>query len=64
MKPIEQRLARLERAHGAGWEAYRHVPPEQWPDAALLAFLGLPVDASDADLQRIIDEEPEAEPKP
>lgn len=29
---------------------------KDWPDAALLAFLNLPADASDADLARIIEE--------
>ena len=53
MKPIEVRLQRLERGHGAGWEAFRHVPPAQWPDAALWAFLGLPASTSDAVLERI-----------
>ena len=54
MKPIELRLHRLERARGAGWEAFQHVPPAQWPDAALWAFLGLPDSTTDAELARII----------
>jgi hypothetical protein len=29
------------------------MPLDQWPDAALLAFLGLPADVPDADLLRI-----------
>ncbi len=60
MKPIEARIIRLERAGGTGWEAFRHVPLEQWPDAALWAFLGLPESTSDAELQRIVDTAPEA----
>jgi hypothetical protein len=55
MKAIELRLVRLERG-GGGWEAYRHLPPAKWPDAALLASLGLPTDAPDADLLRIVAE--------
>jgi hypothetical protein len=60
VKPIEVRLQRLERARGAGWEAFLHIPPQQWPDAALWAFLGLPEGTSDAELQRIIAEASEA----
>ncbi len=55
MKPIEARISRLERAGGTGWEAFRHVPMEQWPDAALWTFLGLPESTTDAELQQIID---------
>lgn len=54
MKPIEVRLHRLERARGTGWEAFQHVPMGQWPDSALLAFLGLPEGTSDAELTRIV----------
>jgi hypothetical protein len=58
MKPIEARVIRLERARGTGWEAFRHLPLAEWPDAALWAFLGLPADTSDVDLQRIVDTSP------
>ncbi len=61
MKVIEKRVARLERAGSAGWEAYRHVPLEQWPDAALWAFLKLPEGTSDAELLRIAKAAPQAE---
>jgi hypothetical protein len=54
MKAIEVRVVRLER--GGGWEAYRGKPPGLWPDAALLAFLGLPLEVTDADLLRIVAE--------
>ena len=54
MRSIEMRLHRLERARGAGWEAFQHVPPQQWPDAALWAFLGLPESTIDIELQRIV----------
>lgn len=53
MKPIEMRVQRRERARGACWEAFLHVPPAQWPDTALWAFLGLPASTSDAELARI-----------
>jgi hypothetical protein len=56
MKAMELRLVRLERSGCAGWEAYRHLPLAEWPDAALLAFLELPADASDANLLRIVAE--------
>lgn len=55
MKAIQLRVVRLER--GAGWEAYRHLPLAEWPDAALLAFLGLPPDVPDAELLRIVAED-------
>lgn len=53
MKGLELRLVRLERSSEGGWEAYKGTPLARWPDAALLAFLGLPADASDAELLRI-----------
>ncbi|MBL6082097.1 hypothetical protein JMJ56_29400 [Belnapia sp. T18] len=59
MKPIEARVVRLERAGGTGWEAFRHLPLAEWPDAALWAFLGLPESTSNAELQRIADTAPE-----
>jgi hypothetical protein len=50
MKPIEKRLEQLERNTRSGWEAYRNLPGDQWPDAALLACLrdetGHPLPAS------------------
>ena len=56
---INRRLAQLERAgSGAGWEAGRHVPMEQWPDTELWGFLGLPPDAPDAELEQISEAAP------
>ena len=52
---LSARVARLEQ-RGGGWKAWEGVPPEQWPDEALWAFLGLPESTSDAELQRIITE--------
>ena len=46
----------MERSGGVGWEAYQGVPLAQWPDAALLAFLGLPMDVPNAELLRIVAE--------
>ena len=56
MKPIEQRVIRLERARGTGWEAFRHLPMAEWSDAALWAFLGLPESTSDVELEQFIAE--------
>jgi hypothetical protein len=53
-RALSARLAKLEAERTSGWHAWRDVPVQQWPDAALLSYLGLSADFTDADLLALI----------
>lgn len=53
-RALSARLAKLEAERTEGWHAWRDVPVQQWPDAALLAHLDLPADCTDAELLALI----------
>lgn len=53
-RALSARLAKLEAERTSGWHAWRDVPVQQWPDAALLSLLDLPADYTDADLLTLI----------
>ncbi len=40
MNRLEARVVRLEAAGRRGWRAFIGRPVEEWPDEALLGFLG------------------------
>jgi hypothetical protein len=49
-RALSARLAKLEAERTSGWHAWRDVPVQQWPDAALYSHLGLSADCTDAEL--------------
>jgi hypothetical protein len=53
-RALSARLAKLEAERTSGWHAWRDVPVQQWPDAALLSLLDLPADCTEAELQALM----------
>src|SRR4051794_11565762 len=53
-RTLSARLAKLEAERTEGWHAWRDVPVQQWPDAALLSLLDLPADYTDAELLALL----------